>query len=316
MTAAIEVVSPGLLTTVQDLGRWGHQSRGVSVAGPMDVFAHRLANVLVANERRAATLEVTLAGPTVVFQDVRTFAVTGAEFTLMLDERPVPMYSRVDAAPGSVLRFGERRAGARAYLAVDGGFDAPLVLDSRATHVPTGTGGWHGRALRRGDVLPVGPHGRHRTTPRLGSFADRWHPSPAGVLLRVLSGPHAGRFGADTFSRFIESRYTVDPASNRMGYRLVGPPVAPLVSADLISEPTPIGTVQVPASGQPVLLMADRQTMGGYAKIATVISADIGVAAQAAPGDAIRFVKCTPADAHAALTTLEQPLLAVEARLA
>ena len=321
MSAFVEVVAPGLLTTIQDLGRWGHQTLGVPVAGPMDPFAHRLANALVSNTREAATLEVTLTGPTLVFHDARSCAVTGADFDFFIDDERVPLCARVDVRAGGVLRFGDRNSGARAYLAIGGGFDVPLTLGSRATHLPSGMGGWQGRALRRGDCLPLGP-------PR--SFADRSGNDrdfsartaasgasvPRASVVRVLAGPQDDRFSADALEVLTAREYILDTSSNRMGYRLIGSSITHRAGADIISDATPLGSVQVPASGQPVLLMADRQTTGGYAKIATVISADIGIAGQAAPGDPLLFERCTHAEALAALVARERPLLALESRCA
>jgi antagonist of KipI len=310
MNAQLEVIAPGLLTTVQDLGRWGYQSSGVPVAGPMDPFAHRSANALAGNPRVAATLEVTLVGPAVRFCDARTFAVTGAAFELFLDDEPVPCDRPVKARPGAVLRFGARGSGARAYLAVAGGIAVPPVLGSRATHLATAMGGLNGRVLRRGDHLPLGvvqgaPPANHVMvrTPR------QQDPSP---VIRVLPGPQAERFASDTLAVLTSAPYDVTVNSNRMAFRLKGPALQHLSSADIISDATPVGALQVPASGQPLLLMADRQTTGGYAKLATVITADIGIAGQAAPGDVLIFRVCDRAEALTALMARERPLLALE----
>ena len=306
--SAVEVLAPGLQTTVQDLGRWGHQSIGVPVAGPMDPFAHRLANALAGNERGAATLEVTLQGPTLRFSDARTVAIAGAQFDLFLDDVQVGT-SSFPVRPGGLLRFGERRRGTRAYVAVSGGIDVPLVLGSRSTHLPTRTGGLEGRALVRGDRLPLGaPVGPARGRPGIETRSGDEAPA-----VRVLPGPQDDRFSADALAVLVSAPYYVTVDSNRMGYRLEGGALRHRAGADIISDATPMGSIQVPASGQPLLLMADRQTTGGYAKLATIISADIGVAGQAAPGDRIQFQVCSRADAVAALLARERPLLAVEA---
>jgi KipI family sensor histidine kinase inhibitor len=312
--AFLDIVAPGLLTTVQDLGRWGHQAEAIPVAGPMDPLAHRLANALVGNPRDAATLEVTLAGPTVRFSDSRTFAVAGAEFDLLLDERPVAPGATATAPAGATLRFGDRRSGARAYLAIGGGVDTPIVLGSRATHVPTATGGWHGRPLRRGDRLALGIATRGTETPRPHGGAATLAAERATLVVRVLAGPQDDRFAGDAMELLTSAPYEVTVDSNRMGFRLQGPSLRHLHGADILSDATPLGALQVPASGQPVLLMADRQTTGGYAKLATVISADIGIAAQAAPGDRLLFRRSTREEAIAALVALERAILAVESR--
>ncbi len=309
MNGGLRVLAPGLLTTAQDRGRWGHQSIGVSVSGAMDPFAHRLANALVGNTRAAATLEVTLTGPSIRFDDARAVAVAGAVFDLFVDDQPVPHAATVAVGAGAVLRFGARRRGARAYLAVSGGIDVPLLLGSRATHLPTGIGGWHGRPLRRDDHVPLGQPTPQRRRAVHHTSAE---PDVATPAVRVLAGPDAGRFAPDALEALVSEPYHVSVDSDRMGFRLEGPVLRHRAKADIVSDATPFGTLQVPASGQPVLLMADRQTTGGYARLATVISADLGIAGQAAPGDALRFVVCDRAEALRALVRRERPLLALE----
>jgi biotin-dependent carboxylase-like uncharacterized protein len=311
VTAYLEVLSPGLHTTVQDSGRWGFQSAGVPVAGPMDPFAHRLANALAGNPRDAATLEVTLVGPTLRLTDRRLVAVAGARFDLSLDDERVPAAMPLVMRAGSILRFGTRRSGARAYVAVNGGFDLPQTLGSRATHVPTRTGGWQGRALASGDRLPLGA----ATGVAPDSRALPEPPSPQRIL-RVMPAPHLELFAPDALEALVARPYRVGIDSNRMGYRLEGSRIALCGRADIISEASPLGALQVPASGQPVLLMADHPTTGGYAKIATAISADIGIAGQAAPGDDLHFRLCGHDEAIAALIARERPLLALESRSA
>jgi antagonist of KipI len=310
MSATLAVLSAGLHTTVQDLGRWGHQALGVPVAGAMDPYAHRLANALVGNSHEAATLEVTLAGPRLRFDDERVIAVTGGCFDLTLDGRAVSMGQAVTVAAGAVLAFGARLRGARAYVAVGGGIDVAPVLGSRSTHVATAMGGMQGRALRAGDQLPLGRRwGAARRRPPMSDNAAETVP----VVVRIRPGPQADRFASDALDRFTSEPYRVGVDSNRMGFRLDGPVLRHRRGADVISEATPLGAIQVPGSGQPLLLMADRQTTGGYAKLATVVTADIGVAAQAAPGDLLQFAVCSEAEALAALVARERPLLALEA---
>ena len=294
--SAIEVLAPGLQTTVQDLGRWGHQSIGVPVAGPMDPFAHRLANALAGNERGAAMLEVTLQGPTLRFSDARTVAIAGAEFDLFLDDVQIGA-SSFPVRPGGVLRFGERRRGARAYVAVSGGIDVPLVLGSRSTHLPTRTGGLEGRALVRGDRLPLGTP----VSPARGRAGIETPFRAAVTAVRVLPGPQDDRFSSDALAVLVSAPYYVTVDSNRMGYRLEGGALGHRAGADIISDATPMGSIQVPASGQPILLMAECATTGGYATIANVITADFPSAGQLAPGDWIEFEPCTREEALAAL---------------
>jgi antagonist of KipI len=294
----------------------------------MDCFSHRLANALVGNPRDAATLEVTMAGPAVRFDDARMFAVTGARFDLQLDGEVVPCQQAALANAGATLTFGDRRGGARAYLAIAGGLDVPPVLGSRATHLPTAMGGWHGRALRRGDVLPLGDANEHtasagsaparRRHTAVADSLDRVFGEPStsagsagAIRVRVLPGPHADRFRAEALDALVSAPYRLGVDSNRMAFHLEGPGLLHRTVADIISDATPMGALQVPGSGRPLLLMADRQTTGGYAQIATVISADLSAAAQAAPADHVRFEVCTEADALAALVERERGLLAV-----
>jgi biotin-dependent carboxylase-like uncharacterized protein len=298
------VVKPGMLTSVQDLGRWGHQGLGVPVAGPMDGYSHRLANWLVGNEADAAALEVTLIGPELEADGPLTCAVAGAAFALVAGDRAVPMHEPFTLPGGARLRFGSRAAGARATLAVRGGLATPPLFGSRATSLVAGLGGLEGRALRAGDVIDVGQespdHGLTRRPPAL--------PLPAGgAPLRVVRGPHTHMFTAAAHDTLFSSRYTITANSNRMGYRLAGPALAHTGSADILSDATPLGSIQVPASGLPIVLMADRQTTGGYPKIATVISADIPLAGQLAPGDWVEFRACTPAQAIDALRARMRP---------
>jgi biotin-dependent carboxylase-like uncharacterized protein len=311
--ATLHVIAPGMLTTVQDHGRWGWQARGVPVAGAMDPWSHRVANALVGNEATAATLESTLVGPAVEFDDERVVAVTGAECELTLDDRTVAMNTPFVAPAGSRLRCGRCLRGARSYLAVDGGIATPLTLGSRSTHLMTAMGGFEGRALKAGDrlLLGVGRRGRmppHRPTPRL--------PSAFSAIVRVLPGPQRESFTPDALDILQSAPYAITGQSDRMGFRLDGPRLAHTRGADIISDATPLGAIQVPASGQPILLMADRQTTGGYPKIATVITADIGLVGQLAPADSVSFLVCSRHEAMAALVSRERALMELESRAA
>ena len=293
---ALTVIRPGMLTTIQDLGRWGQQASGVPVAGPMDWYSHRLANQLVGNDERAALLEVTLIGPELE-ADAETFCVlTGARFDVTVNGTAIDSTSPFVVPRGGRLRIGGRRKGARAMLAVRGGFDLPALFGSRATSVIARMGPLGGRPLSAGDVLPVGDG--------IGHVASTGTPLPlpdGGARLRVVVGPHDAMFTAAARDALFGSRYVVTPESNRMGYRLHGSPLAHRGDTEILSDATPIGSLQVPRSGHPILLMADRQTTGGYPKIATVITADLPMAGQLAPGDWIEFAECTRAAAVDAL---------------
>ena len=320
----LHIIRPGLLTTVQDRGRWGFQSRGVPVAGPMDPRAHRLANSLVGNDASAATLEITLIGPEIAFDDKRLVAVVGADFSLMLDDRARQVNTVFAVAPGSRLRFGARARGSRAYLGVAGGVAVAPALGSRATHLVSRMGGLDGRALVAGDRVPLGEvmsEIRLKPDPTSGtdllvmptSGADLLVMPQAGhATVRVLPGPQRDRFVDLALDALQSTPYAIAIDSDRMGFRLQGPPLRHRSDANIISDATPLGALQVPASEQPVLLMADRQTTGGYPKLATVITADIGIAGQLGPGDRISFRVCSRKDAMAALIAQERGLMAVE----
>jgi antagonist of KipI len=311
----VHVTKPGWLTTVQDSGRWGFQALGVPVGGAMDPYSHRLANAIAGNPADAATLEVTLVGPELVFEDERLVAIAGAEFEMALNGHSAPSAGAFVVSAGATLRFGRRLRGTRAYLAVAGGIATPRALGSRATHLPSGMGGVDGRALKAGDRLPLGPAASHPATESLAKTRTgrTVRDLPDGqATLRVLPGPQTERFAIGAFDTLQSAPYRVTANSNRMGFRLAGPPLAHAHGADVISDATPLGVLQVPASRQPILLMADRQTAGGYPKLATVITADIGLAGQLAPGDAITFAACSPREAMAALIAQERSLMSAE----
>lgn len=315
--AGLVIVKPGMLTTVQDEGRAGLQDIGVPVAGPMDLLSHRAANRAVGNDRHAAALEITLIGPLIAFEEEAVVAVAGADFALTLDGAPVPMWGPIEVRAGARLAFGARARGARAYLAVAGGIAVPAVLGSRATSLVARMGPLGGRALAAGDRLPLAPE-RPRRIAQLPGSAAAITTSTAkartaapvtlldgGARLRVMWGPQDHLFTEGARAALTAGRYVVTPQSNRMGYRLEGPSLAHRASADILSDATPNGTLQVPGSGQPILLMADRGTSGGYPKIATVITADLPLAGQLAPGDWVAFAACERLEALAALRAQE-----------
>ena len=307
----LRIIKPGMLTTIQDRGRWGLQAHGVPVAGPMDPVSHRLANAIVGNEPGAATLEVTLLGPEIAFDEDRAVAVAGAEFNIAAGDRPVPMHTRVLVPARTPLRFGARQRGARAYVAIAGGIAVTPTLGSRATHLISAMGGLEGRPLRAGDCLPLGevrPARRPQPVPSVLTAMPQGE-----ARIRVLPGPQGDYFVPSAIEVLQSAPYVVGPQSDRMGYRLDGPRLEHARGADIISDATPLGVLQVPASGQPILLMADRQTAGGYPKIATVITADMHPAGQLAPGDRITFAVCSLREALAALIAQERALMAVEA---
>lgn len=292
---SLTVVRPGMLTTVQDLGRHGRQHLGVPAAGPMDWWSHEAANRLAGNAAGAAVLEVTLIGPELELGRDAIAAVTGATFDLSVSGRPVPMNQAFAVRAGERLSFGRRQSGARAYLAFDGGIAVPEVMGSRATHVKAGLGGHEGRALRKGDVLPLGAVGGTSVQLARRPAAASAHAAPlsAPAILRVIPGPE------EAGDAMWQAVFTVSPQSDRMGYRLDGGAVH--AAGDHLSSAVAMGTVQVTPSGGCVLLMADRATSGGYARAATVITADLPIAGQLAPGDTLRFAPVTLDEARLAL---------------
>ncbi len=292
----LRVESPGLLTTVQDLGRWGHQRDGMVVAGAMDPFAASVANGLVGNPRGAAVLEITQLGPVLrTVADVR-LALCGGDLSPAVDGQPAPLWKTMTLREGRTLTFSRRRAGARVYLAVAGGFGVPAVLGSRATFLRGRIGGFEGRPLRAGDVL----EGVEQSLPpaERGLRPADMPAYPLPAVLRVLPGPHPSAFTEEGRDTFLSQTYTVSPQSDRQGFRLAGPAIARADEADILSEAMPWGGVQVPPDGQPILLMADRQTTGGYPLAGVVISADLPRAGQLAPGDSLRFQAVTLPEAH------------------
>jgi biotin-dependent carboxylase-like uncharacterized protein len=292
-----------MLTTVQDLGRWGYQHVGVPVAGPMDWYSHRLANRLAGNRDDAAALEITLVGPELRAEGRLSCAIAGAEFDVSINDQPVRAGAVIPLTRGDVMRFGARRRGARLALAVRGGFDVPAVLGSRATSLISRLGPFDGRALAAGDALPIG------MLPPSVMSSGRPLPLPVGgVRVRVVAGPQSRWFTDEAYRALYGTRFTVTPESNRMGYRLDGAVLARADAGEMLSDATPAGALQVPASGLPILLMADRQTTGGYPKIATVITADLPLVGQLAPGDWIEFAPCTRDGAVDALRRREAAL--------
>ena len=305
-TAFVQVIKPGLLTTVQDLGRYGHQASGVPVAGPMDSFSHRLANQLLGNAADAATLEITLIGPELVFEADTTIAISGAHFEVTCDDRIVPVGASAAVRAGQRLKFGRILQGARAYLAVAGGVQTPKVLGSRSTHLVSRMGGVDGRPLAAGDRVPIAANQEPRPQRKAPGLTL---PTKGRALLRVVPGPQDHWFERDALKTVAGVSFRISPSSNRMGYRLQGPPLRREHDGELISEPVGIGAIQVPAAGEPILLMADRQTAGGYPKIGHVIAADLPLAGQLAPGDFIEFNLCTRQEAVTALIARERQIL-------
>ena len=293
----VEVLRAGMFTTVQDLGRRGHRARGVPLSGAADVFAMRVANLLVGNHEEEAGLEFTLVSPELKFLHDTVIAVTGAECG------ELPRWRPIEIRAGTTVAFGPVRNGCRGYLAIAGGIDVPPVLGSRSTYVRARLGGLAGRRLADGDVLPV-PDVRRK-------FRDHWRiderilPRYSGMaVVRVIPGVHAAQFDP----AWTNGAFKVSTHSDRMGVRVTGAPLRRSVAGDLISAPVAPGTVQVPPDGQPIVLLADAQTIGGYPQVAHVISVDLPVMAQLRPGDDVRFVPVTLGDARELIAAQERAL--------
>lgn len=305
----LRVEAPGLLTTVQDGGRWGHQRDGMVVAGAMDPFAASVANSLAGNLRGAAVLEITVLGPALrALADVR-LALCGGDLSPSVEGQPVLMWKTFTLREDQTLVFGRRRSGARAYLAVSGGFSVPMVLGSRATFLRGHLGGFAGRRLEADDVLEGSP--QHLTPAERGLRPADVPDYALPAVLRVLPGPHLSASPDTGRDPFFSATYTLSPQSDRQGYRLNGPAAARADRADILSEAMPVGGVQVPPDGQPILLMADRQTTGGYPLIGVVIAADLPRAAQLAPGDPVCFQAIELAEAQALAVRQERWLRVV-----
>jgi antagonist of KipI len=283
----LTVLSPGLLTTVQDLGREGHGTIGVSASGAADALALRIGNTLLGNPEGAAALEMTLLGGAFQFSANTWIATSGSDFGATVDSQPIPAHTIFEMRPRQTLQFGPTKSGARAYLCVRGGIAVPEVLGSRSTHLLSGLGGCEGRALRKGDILPIGSDWKCGTSV---DWAAAWKELTfKRSTIRVTRGPQWESFSETTRKQFFEQSYVVTEEANRMGIRLKGTQHQLAASEDMITEGVSLGAIQVTPSGQPIILFVEQQTTGGYPKIANVIAADLSSVGQLRPRDEIRF---------------------------
>ncbi len=286
---SITIQSPGLFTTIQDAGRTGYQQYGFAPGGAMDRHAMVMANLLVGNEPGEAVFEMTLIGAELTFNTDNVVAITGGTCAPMRNGEAVSMYAAILMRAGDILTIGAALDGCRIYAAFAGGLRVPQVMGSKSTQVKYGLGGYEGRALQAGDEI-----GFSNPKVQLPGLKVRKLPPPVlkpGVQkLRVVLGPQAeSAFTKEAIQTFMKEEYTVTNESDRMGCRLEGKPLTFLGGADIVSDAIALGSVQVPSSGKPIVLLADRQTVGGYAKIAAVITVDIPIIAQCKMGDRIRF---------------------------
>ncbi len=292
---SLEILSPGALSTIQDAGRCGYMQYGVTPGGPMDYAAFTAANRLVGNPDDMSLIEMTLMGITGTFHEATEIAITGADMNAKLDGFPVRCYERLQVAAGQTLSMGMAVNGCRSYLAVQGGFSVPVVMGSQSTNLRCHLGGFEGRPLAAGDRLEIGMSGSfvHTTSEAAYPLADREWKRPqryeSHVTVHVVEGPQAEYFAAEGKRAFYESRYRVGAQSDRMGMRLEGPAVAARDGVDIISDGILFGSIQITNGGTPIIMMADHQTTGGYAKIGTVCTFDLPKLAQLRPGDEVSF---------------------------
>ena len=305
------IKKPGLLSTIQDLGRTGYKRYGIISSGSMDQIAHRIANMLVLNEEDVEAIEITMKGPVIQFQNDAVIAITGGQLSPAINEEKVEMYRPVLVREGDVLSFGRAKGGIRSYLAVHGGFSVERVMQSSSTYLRAGIGGYKGRALQKGDVLPL------KKTISIEEWdkpikwsAKRFSHSQDRMpkTIRVIKGLQYDAFTEDSQRSFEEKEYTVMPDSDRMGYRLDGENLSLKEQREFISEAVSFGTIQVPADGQPIILMADSQTLGGYAKLAQTATVDRSILAQLKPGERLTFKVIGLNEAQRLLIEQEQEL--------
>ncbi len=307
-----EVIHPGALTSVQDLGRYGYQRYGVPISGAMDKFALRVANLLAGNEEGEAALEATIIGPKLRALGESTIALAGGDLSPRINGRPCAMWCAHLIKEGDLISFGPPRSGCRTYLAVSGGIDVPPALGSCSTHLRLGLGGF-GRALAAGDLIQVRRDSRE---PANGRLPEKYIPHyGAEWLIRVILGPQMDYFTMRGISQFLGGEYVITPQSDRMGFRLKGPRIEHRAGADILTDATPPGSVQVPGDGMPIILVADGQATGGYSKIGVVISPDQDKLGQAKPGEKIRFEKVTLSQAHRAMKEMRNQIQEIKGSL-
>ncbi|UCB60459.1 MAG: biotin-dependent carboxyltransferase family protein [Candidatus Bathyarchaeota archaeon] len=308
------VVTPGFFSTVQDLGRYGYQRFGVPVSGAMDTYALTAANLLVGNKREDACLEMTLLGPRLEFLKETLISITGAALSPVIGGAPVCCWQTLQVGEGDVLSFGAPQSGCRAYLAVRGGIDVPMVMGSRSTYVRGGFGGFQGRKMKTGDVIEA-------HTPRNATKSGRFMPKEfiprysRAWTIDVVLGPQSHYLTDSGLDDFFSSFFTVAAESDRMGYRLDGARVAQKSSLKIVSDAIPVGAIQVPPSGKPIVVMRDGQTTGGYPKVAMISTPDISRIGQAKSSDKIRFTKISLGKAQTKLLKYRRNLRDMKTQL-
>lgn len=310
----VKILHAGLLTTIQDLGRFGSQQYGVIASGAMDPYSLRIANLLVGNEQGEGALEITLMGTSLQFQQDWLIAITGGDLRATIDGERAPMWRPIVVAKGSVLKFDYAVHGCRAYVAFAGGIDIPKVMGSKSTYMRAGIGGFEGRALRKGDIFQCGEmQARSQSLVRELKDPMNWSVNYHVLLnlgqtqtIHVLKGSEFDRFDETSQQALFHDSYTLTTNSDRMGSRLEGTALSLREEFELLSEGVTYGTIQVPPNGQPIILMADRQTTGGYPKIGQVMTADLPSLAQLRPGAPIQFKEVTLEEAEKAFVRNER----------
>lgn len=287
--SGFKIITSGFMTTIQDNGRFNFQKYGIPVAGAMDRRSLELANILVGNSRDAAGLEITYTGPAIEFESSMAIAITGADMSPTINGKQVEAYKTIYVNSGDVLSFGGLKNGLRTYLAIEGGIDVPSIMGSKSTYLKAELGGFEGRKLKAGDRIQTSCVSRTSPigTRKIPSFLIPRYDNE--ICVRVIMGPEDDCFTSEGLSAFLENQFTVTDQSDRMGLRLQGPVITHKNHPDILSSGINLGTIQVAGNEQPIILMADRQTTGGYTRIANVISIDIPRLAQARPGDRVRF---------------------------
>jgi len=324
----ISVIKPGLLTTVQDLGRPGYQQFGIVVGGALDAFSTRVANLILGNDANTAVLEMAQTGPELRFENETVVAWCGADFEARIGNEPMPRDRPVRIAAGDTLSFGFARSGLRAWLAVAGGIDVPLVMGSRSTYRRAGIGGHEGRPLIAGDALAIGaPNERsshllaslRATGRRVASWTVRPQTLGGAVVegtMRAMPGPEWDWFTTESQKAFFSAEWQATNEADRMGVRLVGPVLELVKPREMISSAVNTGIVQVPPSGQPIILLPSRQSVGGYPRMAAMAAVDVGRFTQLRPGDTVRFQKITLSTAHELHLARERDLALIRMGLA
>ena len=300
--AKIKIIRSGLQTTIQDTGRWGYQQYGMPVSGAMDTYSMQLANKLVGNHFNEACLEATISGPAIQFEADTYISVCGANMQPKINNIDIEMFKTLQVKPGDVLSFGGLQNGVRTYIAISGGIQVPAVMGSKSTYLRGKIGGLNGRQLKTGDKIEMGicPDKieiKKATSEQIHEYKDSF-------TARIIAGPESGYFTLNGMEKFLYSEFQLSDQCDRMGYRLNGEKIEHKSTADIISSGIAFGTVQVPSHGEPIIMMADRQTTGGYPRIANVISADLPYLAQLKPGDKIRFKEIKLDMAHEILEYL------------